>query len=155
MLRVRRIAIASFAALAALITSGSTKNNSPPGTCVVYCYPDFTWHWHYAEVQAPHLEHTYGDDGAHSYLGAGSCEAANHSTACGFAPEDLQDVRTAASEGDAAALARLMVKYPTKIKVASHRDAIQVFDCTGVVRDHLPLAHSVVAALQQSAHFAE
>ena len=63
----------------------------------------------------------------------------------------LEDLRVMVLAGDAGRLARFVSTHPNQVSINRRRSAVQVIDCVGRVKAHLPLSAELVSNLAAAA----
>jgi hypothetical protein len=78
-----------------------------------------------------------------------TCEIAGHTGICEGKELDLEGVRLAVLEGDAAGVRAFLDVAKGKAELNFGRNALQLFDCKGNVAAHLPLTEKMLGELAQ------
>lgn len=92
------------------------------------------------------------NDGWHlTFCATGSC-AQKHGPLCGdtgtqFAASDLGELTGALADLDTEGVRAVLAQHGSQVVVNVERSALQVVDCTGAVRAHLPVTPTLIAAV--------
>lgn len=157
-MKVRTLATAITVVAAGLFLSqpldARLADESNGGPCVI-CHEDCPVGEHIAVnggMTLPAVWHRNGGSHVGGQCLPGTCDTQHGPADCTIAAlqqSDLERLDRALLAADVPALQRLMSEFPDAIVVSAERGAIQVHDCRGGLRAHIPLDLQVLGDLAE------